>query len=501
MARYVILPIIFLLTIFTSVLYAVTVANIPPTTGEWVEFALWRLETNGLTGPIYSSSRPFDRNEIAYIVADIRKRIESGDLNPTDIDLQLINKLESEFCSSQDSLQMRGLLAGETKYYNDWGPHSISVWGAADFNPTPNIELYEELIIAKDRDIFGFEGKTASQRTNPWRWDYTADFKRAYARFHREPFEVLLGRQSLFWGPAYTGSLILSDNSPAFDMILLKATFGPVEAISFSAVLDKKWSERGDPPYRYLAHRYLSGHRLDWAVSDRLELGISELILYGGEARNIEIQYVNPILPYYATQWNENKDDNLLASADFALRPIDKLKIYGQLLIDDFQYAGDSPHSLGYIAGFYLSNPLKFSGADLRAEYTRINTWTYTHRVTENQFTHFGWIIGHHLGSDADQWLMELSQIINMDIRLKLIYTYNRQGGHTVEDRYIGENLEEIDFPSGIVEKQHKIKLQFLWEPISGPQVNISCGGIFTRDQGDFQSGGLLNISAGFYLR
>ena len=501
MVRYVILLIAFLISGFAPALSVSDGAYTPLTNGEWVNFALWKLEANGLTGPVFISSRPYERQEIAQIIARVKKRIEDGSLNPTPLELGLINKLETEFAGdlNPQGLEVRELLAGEVDYQDEWGKASASLWGAASFHPATWVTLYEEIDVKRGREIVGEEGRTASRRMNPWRWDYTADFRRAYISLHPERFQALLGRQSLFWGPAYGGSLILSDNSPTFDMLLLEAKFGPVEAAAFSAVLDNKWSQRGNPPYRYLAYRYLSGHRVHWIVNDRVQLGLCELVLYGGEVRDMELQYMNPLLPYYASQWNEDQDDNVLVSADFSVKPVDKLRIYGQFLVDDFQYSGSRPHALGYTGGFYLSDPLRLSGTDLRSEYSRISTFTYTHRLAENQFTHYGWIMGHHLGPDADQLLVELSRMINLDIRLKLRYTYERQGSHTVVDRYVDEDFEHIDFPSGTVERRHNIRLQFLWEPARGPQVDISCGGVFIHSQGNITREGELSVTAGFF--
>jgi hypothetical protein len=316
--------------------------------------------------------------------------------------------------------------------------------------------------------------------------------------YRRGRFEALFGRQSLFWGPGYGGSLILSDNSPAFDMLLLSARFGPVKAMAFSAMLDKMWGEHGDPPYRYLANRYLSGHRVDWVVNDRIELGLSELVLYGGDARGIELQYINPLLPYYATQWNsatDRRDDNVMACAEFAVRPVDRLKVYGQFLVDDFSYSGGDPNALGYIAGFYMSDPLGLSGADLRAEYTRVDSWTYTHLEQDKQFTHYGWVIGHELGPDTDQLLVEPGMMVKLDGRLKLIYAFEREGSRTVADRFRGEDYRRMEFPSGEVERRHKLGIQFLWEPLWGPRVNISWLRSFVRHKNDTDD---LNIMVGF---
>jgi len=473
--------------------------NVPFTNSDWVYFALWKLEANGLTGPIFASSRPFEREEVARIIASIKKDIEDGRIKPNTHELGLIRKLEAEFGGdlSPHGLNIRGSPAIEKDKQH---PPSFSFWGAGGFYPVPNVALYEELDVGRYRETTGKEGETASTRINSWRWNYTADFRRAYIWFHLNRFGALFGRQSLFWGPGYGGSLIISDNSPAFDMIMLKARFGPVQAMAFSAVLDKMWSERGDPPYRYLADRYLSGHRIDWLVGNRVELGLSEVILYGGEARNMELQYMNPLLPYYASQWNSKLDNNVLASADFAIRPVDKLKVYGQFLVDDFNYADHDPNALGYIAGFYLSDPLGILRTDLRAEYTRVDSWTYTHLVPENQFTHYGWVIGHHLGPDADQTLVELGRMLNVDTRLKLIYAFEREGSRTVADRFRGEEYRRMKFPSGTVERRHRVGFQFLWEPLRGPQINISCWRSFIHEKGNYRQDNELSIKAGYIV-
>jgi len=483
-------------------------ANVSLTTGEWVYFALWKLEANGLTGPIFASSRPFERNEIARIVAAMREKIESRQLDPRPHELRLIEKLEAEFSRNLKpvGVDLRSTLSGETAYQDEWVTPSGSFWTGASYHPTPGVTLYEEFEIAKDRQTTGTEGKTASRRINTWRWDYTANFRQAYMLFRREPFGVLIGRQPIFWGPSFDGSLIISDESPAFDMILLNARFGPVKAVAFAALLDKKYN-RVREDHNYLANRYLTGHRIDWAVNSRIELGLSEVILYGGEARDMELQYMNPLLPYYANQWNANEDesvvvdDNVLICADFAIRPIDRLKIYGQFLVDDFNYSkgtSKDPDALGYIGGLYLSDPLGLSGTDFRAEYTRIDSYTYTHLVPENQFTHYGWIIGHHLGPDADQILLELSRMIKLDGRIKLTYALERQGSHNVKERFVDEDYENMGFPSGVVERQHKFGLQFLWEPIRGPRLNVSLQRLFISNQDDEEWKNELSITAGF---
>ena len=80
--------------------------------------------------------------------------------------------------------------------------------------------------------------------------------------------------------------------------------------------------------------------------------------------------------------------------------PIDGLRLYAEWLADDFQYQSDSndPHAVAWITGFdwyplFLDRQLGFHSA-----YVRINRWAYTHLEPDNQFTHFGAVIGHPIG-------------------------------------------------------------------------------------------------------
>ena len=482
---------IFICHIGTSSIQARPAA--PLVLDRWVELALQKLETDGITGGIHSSSGPFTRFQIAQIIAKAQSRITAGLIKPHPIDIQLLAKLTTEFSDELSEIQgvsvnqgLRFVATPQLRHLPQY-QHKISpaFEVAIGYSLGKNFFLYEEFEVSEIGDKYPQEGKTASKRLNPWRANYVADFTRVYLGFSISKFDVEIGRDKIFWGPGYRGALGISDNSPQFDLILLKGEFGPVKGYSFAAVLDKMWADK----HKYLANRYLSGHRIDWQVNDRLELGLSEIILYGGDVRDLEWQYVNPILPYYASQYNSKLDystlfdNNTMFVGDFALKPIDGVRIYGEALIDDFQYENHDPNAIGLLAGFYLSNLLKYPNLGIRAEYARINRWAYTHLVTENQYTHFGSIIGHWLGTDADDLYIELNHFLNVDIHIQSSYEFQRKGEATVKDRYKGEDYKRMKFPSGIVESKHKLGIRVTYEPISGWQLDASCGYSFLRNE------------------
>lgn len=465
--------------------------NEPLISSDWVYLALWKLDANALIDDIFISTRPYEREEIAKVISNLTNKVDQGIISPNPAELRLIKKLEQEFVHKPQLNQAR-LMTSAEKIGNS--KSSISLWGAISIQPADYLTLYEEVDIQRGKGIKGKEGTTASQRLNAWKWDYTADFQKAYVRFHNSRFSALLGRQSLFWGPSHNASLILSDNSPSFDMFMLQGKIWNVKFTSFSAILDKMWSEHGAPPYRYLANRFLSGHRLDWLVNKKLELGLSEMLLYAGEAQYMDFQYLNPILPYYANQYNSNLDDNSLVSIDAVYRPIKKVKTYMQFLIDDFNYADHDPNALGYIIGLYLSDLIY--RIDLLAEYSRIDTWTYTHLEPENQYTHYGWVIGHYLGTDADQILIEICRMLNVDSRVMLTYNFKREGSRTVADRYKGEDYKRMKFPSGDVQNEHRLGLKFSLESLKGLQMDLS----FQRVFGENSSKNEFGFKLGFLL-
>ena len=89
--------------------------------------------------------------------------------------------------------------------------------------------------------------------------------------------------------------------------------------------------------------------------------------------------------------------------------------------------------------------------------------------------------------------------MINVDARLNLNYVFKREGSRTVADRFRGEDYKQMSFPSGTVERQHKIGLEFFWEPLRGPQVNVSCAGIFTRSQHETIHSIELSVTTSFF--
>lgn len=482
--------------IFLPVAYTYAVPNVTLHFDHWVDFALEKLETDGVTGGFNRHTRPRTRWEVANAIRQADNRIATGRVEPTQIHVHLLDKLKREFerelsilsgAERDHQLRMRGTAQLRTPKSDS--KISPAYEGAFYYDVGRRITLYQEFEVGNFPEKYPIETRPASKRINAWQGGYTADFKRVYLRFPVSKFDVTIGRDQIFWGTGFRGAVGISDNSPPLDLILLTGQFGRVKGSAFTAQLDRIWHNQDGPDRRYLANRYLAGHRLDWQVNDRIEVGVSELILYGGNARHLEWQYLNPILPYYASQYNADTDDNVMFLFEGAIRPIDGVRLYGEWLIDDFQYAEtNDPNAVAWLAGVEWNRLPASKKLSVRAEYARVNRWAYTHLVQENQFTHFGSIIGHRIGTDADTFYLEGGYLINADAFFALFYEFERQGEAGVEDRFRNEDSKTISFPSGVVERRDSAGFRLVYEPIRSWQLDIAYQHVITRNKGH-QSG------------
>ena len=72
-----------------------------------------------------------------------------------------------------------------------------------------------------------------------------------YMKFGLPWFELQLGQETLQWGPGYHGSLLISKNPLAMDMIKLQATYDPVTFTAFTGILEDMAADIND--------KYISG--------------------------------------------------------------------------------------------------------------------------------------------------------------------------------------------------------------------------------------------------
>lgn len=507
---------IFLCVVFLSlsvISFSVfAVPNIPLNFDGWVVEALNKLEISGIIDGYHRNSLPLSRSDVAKIIQKTERRIRTEQISLSPIDRKLLEKLKREF---KVELSQRNKTDTDRNYRQKTDLRIQPELRVSNSEIAPALQSGLHYAIGNNRSLMTFyteleaanfeQGtdyvesyflpdaaplqKSADQRYEKWHWDYVVDFKRSYlqykfAAFGDTEFDILIGRDNVYWGTGPERSVSISDNSPPFELVRLTAKIGDLKATAFISQLNSTWYDDGTT--RYLAKRFLSAHRLDYQFRDWLEIGISEMVLYGGDVQALQWKYVNPFIPYYAVQYNANKDDNILLSFDAAVRPVDGLRLYTEWLADDFQYQSDSndPHAVAWITGFDWYPLFMERQLGIHSAYVRINRWTYTHLEPDNQFTHFGAIIGHPIGTDADLFSCRLSYQATPSALIETRFSHQRNGEADVTDRFYGEDFESIPFPSGTVERLSEIRVGWRYRPIDGfnGSINYAWRHIQNRD-------------------
>jgi hypothetical protein len=446
---------------------------------SWVYQAVDELHCQGFFRSLHTEVRPYTRGQIASMLLEINQHQNGGPSKLTDSQLWLLGKLNQEFRYELQELLEKS--RGETppprtiRYAASPVGYLTVAEGDSSYS---RLQLRFEIglqfgdrFVLKDRAVE--DNKAQKERTyrgRKWRSGLTGVVDQSYANINLRYVYLLLGRDHLRWGPGRDDVLLLSDQIPPFDMIKAEAEFGAFKLISFATVLDRISYAEGHLP----ANRYLSGHRVDMNLPFGVEMGFSEVVLYGGENRLMEPHYLNPLLPYYGEQYDYSEDDNILWSIDLTLSTFRNKEMYCEFMIDDFQSDFSSePHQIGYQIGLNYADPFGLSRSYLNLEYTKIRNWVYGQVEPWNLYTYYGQCIGSVLGPDADRMALRLLYHLSYDVDLALSGELKRKG----EGRIIAFPFPVVPypkkFPSGVVEQTSLFQMDFSYQPGASLKLDL----------------------------
>jgi hypothetical protein len=469
---------------------------------------------------IVKNTRPYSRGEVATALVALAKKVEKGDVFLSNIEhkrlMRLIHlfaadfKYPSEGSDANPDLPVPGGQTGEYLLQTrgeayqfgvslETGEIYNTVSGGIDVRNCPSdvyasnwegacqkltkerqagyITLLRPTVIGQIKDSFAFYSdlkfyilagdrfpdipKTEVVQGQPGADFYTAALTTSYGKFKLPWFELLLGRENLSWGPGRHGALLISDNPLPMDMIKLSAWYNWIKFHAFTGILG------GD-----ISKKYLSGHRLEFNLWDRVSLGIAETMVYAGRfditfSNPLQIYTVTGMLPKSVGGESVVSPDNGLDSADIDILLMKNLEIYGELMIDDFQpeFGLRSPFhwgsKWGILLGFYYIDPFSLPDTDVRVEYAFVNQYAYTHDPMDTTYTHFYHVIGHHIGADADDLFVDIRHRFTDKLQMALSYELERHGEGNVNKPHPQDAPweEEWEFLSGVTESTNSLSL------------------------------------------
>jgi hypothetical protein len=412
---------------------------------------LERLVTAGLADRTLLNTKPLSRVEAARIVARAIEKIRRDE--PDDLNLRrdlepVLNRLIEEFKVELAALgvevpdevappgQYSFTPVDRAQVFGGWAAHSLSLVNeqGSNFKKGFNMGLtFESRAQLWDYLTFYLQPELLANE------DYTAArLITGYAKLTLWNVELLVGKDSLQWGPGYHNSMVLSNNAAPFEQIRLGSAepfllpwigqwVGPMKAMIFLAQLE----ERRDHPFAKLY-----GMRLTFSPATFLELGASRTVLFDGccpylsPSKYLAVLF-DPQFGDVRSHPEERTDNFFSVDGDLRLRNVDHyyfpsrdLRLYGEFYWDDtcgecgpssgighFFATNLLPKgsTVGAVGGVHLMGLFGQDWLDARLEYARTSPESYNHDQFTSGYWTRGHVIGDFIGTDGRDYFGRVS--------------------------------------------------------------------------------------------
>jgi hypothetical protein len=466
-----------------GLLTAGSLENIP--TDSWVYDDVDLLKTAGLIHSMPSTSRPWTRAEAGGLVQEADSAAAFRDMVPGIA--AALERLRTEFAADvplrqvrtgsrraiiripvpagdQAQFRMDGFSRAGTRRWNGRTDIIGSIGTVLSNRPGSDFAFYERaeftMFHPDTIDIVDSAGKHVSgTRVGAWMDLGVFQIDHAYLAFRIPWLRLEFGRDKFRWGPGYVSSCMLSDHAPGLDHVQLCASYRDFKYLSFTSYLSR-WG---------LKHRFLSAQRIEYSFLDRVTLGGALMSAYSWDSLQTRAFFgmMNPIIPVFFEVAGSGHDDNLLVGWD-AVVHLPRCKAYGQLFMDNYEFVkreGQPPNAIAWQVGAYWVPDLPVS---VRVEYSRVNPFTYYHRIHHIMYEQYGVPLGHRLGPDADQVYCRLGFVLWAPLDVGIVGAYTRRGYYNRGDFtrlswYGGQPLPE-QFPSELgdekVERETRVQAE-----------------------------------------
>lgn len=161
---------------------------------------------------------------------------------------------------------------------------------------------------------------------------------------------------------------------------------------------------------RLIGKKYAAMHHLDIAFTKWLNIGLFEGVIFGRRDR-FDFGYLNPIIFYRSIELQNGSYDNSVAGLDAKANIAKKLQLYGQLLLDEFLLSeitksnGYWGNKWGIQFGAKYIDAFGIKNLDLQLETNRVRPFTYSHRDSVANFTHYNQPMAHPLGANFQEFI------------------------------------------------------------------------------------------------
>ncbi|MFV8368400.1 gliding motility protein RemB [Flavobacterium sp. LB2R40] len=234
------------------------------------------------------------------------------------------------------------------------------------------------------------------------------DFPLAEANLTFAPskyIDLQLGYGRNFIGDGYR-SLLESDGASPYPYFKLNTNFWKIKYTN-----TYMWLKDVRPEVtleRTYATKFMANHYLSWNVSNRLNLGFFESVIWTNtNDRGFDVSFVNPIVFYRSVEFASSaRSGNAILGLTYKYKWSNQINFYGQFILDEFSL-GDVKkrdnswkNKYGYQLGVKYFNAFKVDNLLVQLEYNHVRPYVYSHSMPITNYGHNNQSIGHQWGGN-----------------------------------------------------------------------------------------------------
>lgn len=280
-------------------------------------------------------------------------------------------------------------------------------------------------------------------------------------------------------------SLFLSDFSNSYLFLKLNARVWKLNYQSTTMELTPQFRRAGDT---LLGKKYASYHHLSVNVTRWLNIGLFETVLYG-RRDHFDFTYLNPVMFLRAAEHQNGSEDNAIIGFDAKANIARKLQVYGQFVMDEFKLSevkggkGWWANKFGWQLGGKYIDAFGIPNLDLQGEMNFVRPFTYTHKDTIANMTHYNQPLAHPFGANFREFIAiaRYQPHPKWNASARLIFwdqgldTASSNYGGNIFKSYVTRSMDYgFTLPTGVLAKGVNAHFLLSWEPLENLFLDAS---------------------------
>lgn len=444
-------------------------------------------EVDTLGSPVHTSIRPFR-------VKDVDSNAWYQSTYGSDI---FLDKYVPEFTFNKESntpitlsaFPIFSFVPGFESDYNDGGTFETSI--GANFSAFVGSKLDVNLNLIRSHSIYPLyirnyafnnqiiPGQGFAHTTD---WGYHYRNSTGYISYSPDDhFNFQLGRGKNFWGEGYR-TMMLSDFAFNYDYLKITAEFWKIKySIMWAYMKDIYQIENAPSSFN---GKYTAFHHVSWNITKRLNVQVFEAVVWQEQdslvRRGFDVTYLNPVIFYRPAEFSIGSPDNVLLGGGVNYRVSNKIKLYSQIVFDEFKIdelrsrSGWWGNKYAAQLGVKYRDAFGKEGLSLQAEGNYVRPFTYSHQNPQQAYGHYNEPLAHPSG--ANFWeAVFLANYHHNRWYFEYKYVYRQQGIDDPQDPtdnngsniFLSNDLHNSEYGNevgqGIAFTTHYSKLYVSW--------------------------------------